>query len=77
MELIGVIILSYGVIILWNYNTALLWVIAGPTLLALTLGLASFFDLQKKAPNVWKSFRRAQKRTPRPEASVGRSASGA
>jgi ABC-type bacteriocin/lantibiotic exporter with double-glycine peptidase domain len=48
MELIGLIILFYGIIILWDYNAALLWVIAGPALLALTVGLASFFELQKK-----------------------------
>lgn len=66
MELIGAIILSYGIIILWNYNTALLWVMAGPALLALTVGLASHFDVQNKAPNVLKSLRRGQKRTPAP-----------
>jgi hypothetical protein len=77
MELIGAIVLSYGIIILWDYNTTVLWVIAGPALLALTVGLASFFELQKKAPNVFKSLGRAQKRAPRPEPSIGRSASGA
>jgi hypothetical protein len=77
MELIGIIILSYGIVILWDYNAIILWVIAGPALLALTVGLASFFELQKKAPNVLKSLRRAQKRTPRSEPSIGRWASGA
>jgi ABC-type bacteriocin/lantibiotic exporter with double-glycine peptidase domain len=77
MELIGAIVLSYGIVILWDYNTTLLWVIAGPALLALAAGLASFFELQKKAPKVLKSLRRAQKRTPRAEPSIGRSASGA
>jgi len=77
MELIGLIILSYGLVILWDYNTIMLWVIAGPALLALAVGLASFFELQKKAPNVLKSLRRAQKRAPRPEPSLGRSASRA
>jgi len=53
MELMGLIIFSCGIMILWKYNTDSLWVIA---LLALTVGLASFFELQKKAPNVFKSL---------------------
>jgi hypothetical protein len=77
MELIGAVVLSYGIVILWDYNTTMLWVMAGPALLALAAGLAFFFELQKKAPNLLKSLRRAPKRTPGPDPSIGRSASGA
>ena len=61
MELMGLIIFSCGIMILWKYKTDSLWVIA---LLALTVGLASFFELQKKAPKQLKCLGRAQKRTP-------------
>jgi hypothetical protein len=52
MELIGAIVLSYGIVILWDYNTALLWVMAGPALLALAAGLAFFFELRNSQGGV-------------------------
>jgi hypothetical protein len=77
MELIGLLILSYGIVILWDYNAYSLCVIAAPALLALAVAMASFFELQRKAPNVFKSLHRAQKHTVPTDPSIGRSASGA
>jgi hypothetical protein len=41
MELIGAIILCYGIVILWDYNSALLCAMAG---LAVIVGMACFFE---------------------------------